>query len=196
MTSSHTAPESESLADEGDIRHDADTSASFSEADDSSESIDLSRSPRDMRKRYLAKIGKLAQERDRLAHEITARNAETERMVDTRIRAYESERADEFERKSFFSSRPDANEIETELVSLRETFPTMSWEEAYTFHTAQHAPEKLVDRRLIAQKKSRALDTSAYAPSRLRSEPDASRMSAAEYGRYLDVLIAGGKIEL
>ncbi|HRI35568.1 MAG TPA: hypothetical protein PK765_00380 [bacterium] len=151
---------------------------------------------RDERRRYLAKIGKLSKERDRLVEALQSRDTETERLVDERIRAYESERARETERHSFFSDRPDAAEIESDLESLRETFPAMSWNDAYVFHTARHAPEKLVDQRLLAQKRSRTLDTSAYAPNRLRAEPDVSSMSAAEYGRHIDALIAGGKISL
>jgi hypothetical protein len=152
--------------------------------------------PRDARKRYLAKIGKLAKDRDRLTNELRDRDLDTERIVDERIRAYESERVSENERRSFFAERPDAAEIESDLEALRDTFPAMSWQDAYVFHAARHAPDKLVDRRILAQRKSKALDTSAYVPTRLRSEPDASRMSAREYGHYLDALIAGGKITL
>lgn len=152
--------------------------------------------PREERRRYLAKINKLSRERDRLSDELSARDAETERLVDERIRLYEAERTRETERERFFAVHPDAADIETDLHTLRETFPAMSWEDAYVLHTARHAPEKLVPPRLVAQRRSRELDTSAYAPARLRSEPDTSSMSAREYGRYLDGLIAGGKITL
>lgn len=151
---------------------------------------------REDRRRYLAKINRLSRDRDALASELATRDAETERLVDERIRAYETERERETERARFFSARPDAADIATDLETLRETFPAMSWEDAYVLHTGRHAPEKLVDRRLIAQRRSRELDTSAYVPSRLRAEPDTSGMSAREYGRYLDGLLAGGKISL
>lgn len=161
---------------------------------------DVSETPaptaREDRRRYLAKINRLSRDRDALATELADRDAETQRLVDERIRAYEAERTLADERARFFSARPDAAGIEGDLETLREIFPAMSWEDAYVLHTGRHAPEKLVDRRLIAQRRSRELDTSAYVPTRLRSEPDTAGMSAREYGRYLDGLLAGGKITL
>ena len=152
---------------------------------------------KDIRKKYFAKVGKIAKERDEAIRSAELAQSDIESIVETKLREREAIRQAEEEQIKFFESHPDARDYEDEIRNVRDTFPAMSWQDARKFWLASHRPDLLVDRTVRAQSQSRRLDTTAYVPSRLTNgEPDISTMSATEYRSYVDDLLKSGKLTL
>ena len=152
---------------------------------------------KDIRKKYFAKVGKLAKERDEAIRAAELVNNDIESIVESKLRERDTARQADDERHVFMQTHTDTRDFIGELESIRETFPAMSWEDARKFWMASHRPEALIDRTVRAQSTARRLDTTAYTPSRLiPSDPDISKMSAGEYRSYVDELVRSGKVSL
>lgn len=148
---------------------------------------------REMKKRYLGQINKIARERDEMKKRLEA----TEQLKQEAEEAGRwRERYQEKETEHFFATHPHANDFKTEIADIRQTFPQMSWEEATNFCLASTAPEHLLD----GTAKNRLHAKKTYIPAQssasVRQMPDMQDMSAKEYGSYVQELLKRGKIRL